>query len=168
MKFMQLIFPLTNAPKIHELPAIQAYVFLGVFDSFLRRRELLAWTQSHIDSDMLGLPMIALGLAVDDTIHFLHRYRGELIRGVAKREALDTVFQFGGSRHYHLHGCAGRRVIAVGVFPGTQFVDDGYLSGRGNFERRGGRSAPTPGHDSAGLDSFWHCPKLKKTDKNSL
>jgi len=29
MKFMQLIFPLTNAPKIHELPAIQAYVFLG-------------------------------------------------------------------------------------------------------------------------------------------
>jgi len=45
---------------------------------------------------MLGLPMIALGLAVDDTIHFLHRYRGELIRGVAKREALDTVFNSAG------------------------------------------------------------------------
>ena len=34
MKFMQLIFPLTNAPKIHELPAIQAYVFLGVLIVF--------------------------------------------------------------------------------------------------------------------------------------
>lgn len=36
---------------------------------------LVALCLDRLDSDLLGLPMIALGIAVDDTIHFLHRYR---------------------------------------------------------------------------------------------
>jgi predicted RND superfamily exporter protein len=57
---------------------------------------LVAWTRRHIDSDMLALPMIALGLAVDDTIHFLHRFRHERACGAAVPAALTGAFQSAG------------------------------------------------------------------------
>lgn len=53
---------------------------------------LVACTQAHIDSDMLGLPMIALGLVVDDTIHFLHRYRECLRQGRGERDTIQATF----------------------------------------------------------------------------
>jgi len=53
---------------------------------------LVAGTQPHIDTDMLGLPMIALGLVVDDTVHFLHRYRDYLRHGLRERDALQATF----------------------------------------------------------------------------
>ncbi|MDC0936525.1 MMPL family transporter [Pirellulales bacterium] len=54
---------------------------------------IVACTQAHIDTDMLGLPMIALGLVVDDTVHFLHRYRESLRRGLGERDAIQATFR---------------------------------------------------------------------------
>ncbi len=54
---------------------------------------IVAITQAHIDTDMLGLPMIALGLVVDDTVHFLHRYREFLRQGLGERDAIQATFR---------------------------------------------------------------------------
>jgi len=57
---------------------------------------LLVWSFESIDNELLGLPMIALGIAVDDTIHFLHRYRLQLAMGENRHDALESTFQFTG------------------------------------------------------------------------
>jgi hypothetical protein len=54
---------------------------------------LIAVTRRHIDSDMLALPMIALGLAVDDTIHFLHRFRDERASGAEVPAAIEETYR---------------------------------------------------------------------------
>jgi len=54
---------------------------------------VVALTLNRIDVDLLGLPMIALGIAVDDTIHFLNRYRLAISRGDDSETALAVVFQ---------------------------------------------------------------------------
>jgi predicted RND superfamily exporter protein len=56
----------------------------------------LALTLSIVDIDMLGLPTVALGLAVDDTIHFLHRYQIEFAKSNDRRQALEQTFNFTG------------------------------------------------------------------------
>ena len=56
----------------------------------------LALALPTIDVDMLGLPTVALGIAVDDTIHFLHRYRLQLSKSVNRLEALEKTFTFTG------------------------------------------------------------------------
>ena len=57
---------------------------------------VVAATRRQIDSDMLGLPMIALGLAVDDTIHFLHRFQHARAQSESIPEAVDHVFASAG------------------------------------------------------------------------
>ena len=52
--------------------------------------------------------MIALGIAVDDTIHFLHRYRVELTRASDPDQAIRAVF----------HSC-GRAIIISTVALGV-------------------------------------------------
>ncbi|MDP8256327.1 MAG: efflux RND transporter permease subunit [Candidatus Alcyoniella australis] len=54
----------------------------------------LAWEQ--IDSDVLALMMIALGIGVDDTIHFLMRLRIEWKRHDDVEGALRSTFNFSG------------------------------------------------------------------------
>jgi predicted RND superfamily exporter protein len=65
---------------------------------------IVACTQAHIDTDMLGLPMIALGLVVDDTVHFLHRYREYLRQGLGERDAIQATF-----------GATGRAIVVSTV-----------------------------------------------------
>lgn len=57
---------------------------------------VIVWSFDRMDTDLLGLPMIALGIAVDDTIHFLHRYRLQLESGQSRQEALESTFRFTG------------------------------------------------------------------------
>ncbi len=57
---------------------------------------LLAVTQDPMDTDLLGIPTVALGLAVDDTIHFLHRYQLQKKRSASRDEALKTTFAYTG------------------------------------------------------------------------
>jgi len=56
----------------------------------------LSLTMGVIDSDILGLPDIALGIAVDDTIHFMHRYHIEFARTRDRKTALHTTMQYTG------------------------------------------------------------------------
>ncbi len=53
-----------------------------------------AW--DAVDSDTLLVAMIAIGIGVDDTIHFLTRLRRELARTEDVQEALERSFQFTG------------------------------------------------------------------------
>jgi predicted RND superfamily exporter protein len=57
---------------------------------------ILAVQSKRIDSDLLGLPMIALGIAVDDTIHFLHRYRLQLFAGESRSNAIESTLRYTG------------------------------------------------------------------------
>ena len=49
-----------------------------------------------VDTDTLILGMIALGIGVDDTIHFISRFRLESKRSDDVREAIERTFRFSG------------------------------------------------------------------------
>ncbi|NOZ00785.1 MAG: MMPL family transporter, partial [Deltaproteobacteria bacterium] len=65
------------------LPLVVLGGYLGLF-----------WKQ--VDSDLLGLGMIAIGIGVDDTVHFLMRFRIERARSPDVGEAIRRTFHFSG------------------------------------------------------------------------
>jgi hypothetical protein len=77
-----------------------------------------AWDQ--VDSDTFLVAMLAIGIGVDDTIHFLIRYRIEAQREPDRSKALRKTFDFAG------RGIVITTVIlTVGFLP---FVASGYFS----------------------------------------
>ena len=56
----------------------------------------IGWFWDTVDSDTLIVAVIAIGLSVDDTIHFLFRYRFECERTDDVDIALDRTFHFSG------------------------------------------------------------------------
>jgi uncharacterized protein len=80
----------------------------------------LGWTRAGVDSDVMGVAMIAIGIGVDDTIHFLSRLRTESARGVDPDEALERTMYFSG------RGIVITTVILVAGFSPFLFSD--YLS----------------------------------------
>jgi len=56
----------------------------------------VGWLWDFVDSDTLMVATIAIGISVDDTIHFLFRYRFELERTGDIDIALDRTFHFSG------------------------------------------------------------------------
>jgi hypothetical protein len=56
----------------------------------------IGWTWDQVDSDTLIPAILAIGIGVDDTIHFLVRYRVEAARSEDVRAALDRTFRFAG------------------------------------------------------------------------
>lgn len=57
---------------------------------------LLGLTQDSVDSDTMVVAMIAIGIAVDDTIHFLTRYKMEAARSATTEEAIERTFEYTG------------------------------------------------------------------------
>ena len=57
---------------------------------------LLGLLYDELDSDALILAMLAIGIGVDDTIHFLMRYRMECRKGRASEEAITQTFHYAG------------------------------------------------------------------------
>ena len=72
---------LAQVPNI--LPAVLLLGVLGI-------------SLSTIDTDMLGIPTVALGIAVDDTIHFLHRYKLQKAKYGDRLTALNETFAYTG------------------------------------------------------------------------
>lgn len=89
------------------LPLLVLGGYLGIF-----------W--GDVDSDLLGLAMIAIGIGVDDTVHFLMRYRIEVRRSPDAAEAIRRTFHFSG------RGIVITTVILVAGF--MPFALSGYLS----------------------------------------
>lgn len=58
---------------------------------------ILALMSKTIDTDMLGVAIVSFGLAVDDTIHFLHRYDIERRRSPSRYAAVEATFHYTGS-----------------------------------------------------------------------
>jgi len=69
------------------LPNIIPLFFLGGY---------VGWFWDTVDSDTLLVAVIAIGISVDDTIHFLFRYRYERERTQDIAIALDRTFYFSG------------------------------------------------------------------------
>ncbi len=78
----------------------------------------LTLSRDVVDVDMLGLPTVALGIAVDDTIHFLHRYKLQLARSSDRLEAIDKTYAFTGQAILQttLILCIGLLPFALGSF----------------------------------------------------
>lgn len=59
---------------------------------------LVAWAglRQTIDSDIFIVLLIAVGIGVDDTVHFLVRFRSEVRRGATRDVALQRTFDFAG------------------------------------------------------------------------
>lgn len=51
------------------------------------------WIGFPFDADTLIVIPIAIGIAVDDTIHFLSHYRTKLLEGMSQDEAIETTVQ---------------------------------------------------------------------------
>ena len=51
---------------------------------------------SVVDTDTAVIAMLAIGIGVDDTIHFLMRFRVEAARAASRAEAVERTFQFAG------------------------------------------------------------------------
>lgn len=56
----------------------------------------VGWFWESVDSDTIMVAIIAIGISVDDTIHFLFRYRFERERTNDVEIALDRTFHFSG------------------------------------------------------------------------
>jgi predicted RND superfamily exporter protein len=69
----------------------------------------LVW--NPVDSDTLVVAMMAIGIGVDDTVHFLMRYRVEADRTASTSEALHRTFAF-----------AGRAIVTTTVILGLGFL----------------------------------------------
>jgi uncharacterized protein len=54
---------------------------------------ITAWFKIPLDSDTLLVLPIAIGIAVDDTIHFMTHYRGELLAGHSRTDAIKTTMR---------------------------------------------------------------------------
>ncbi len=54
----------------------------------------LMWPK--VDSDTLAVALLAIGIGVDDTIHFVSRYRVEVARGLSDRDAIRRTFIYAG------------------------------------------------------------------------
>ncbi len=65
------------------LPIVALAGYLGLF-------------YNEVDSDTITVAMIAIGIGVDDTIHFLMRLRFESARSNGAMEALERTFHFSG------------------------------------------------------------------------
>ena len=84
---MFLALASVRAALVSMIPNIFPLVVLGgVLGGFFE----------YVDSDTLAIAILAIGIGVDDTIHFLVRYRIELKRGVDKDKALQRTFAFAG------------------------------------------------------------------------
>lgn len=80
----------------------------------------LGATWDQVDSDFLIVAVLALGIGVDDTIHFLVRYRLEREKGHGKEEAIRRTFSF-----------AGRAIVmttVILVLGFGPFASTGYLT----------------------------------------
>ena len=84
------------------IPNLLPLVVMGGFLS-------LVW--DPIDSDTLVVAMMAIGIGVDDTVHFLMRYRLESQRTSDTQEALHRTFAF-----------AGRAIVTTTVILGLGFA----------------------------------------------
>jgi predicted RND superfamily exporter protein len=58
---------------------------------------LMGWLGIPLDNSSLLVGCIIIGLAVDDTIHFMHRFQRHLARGADAREAVQRTLETTGS-----------------------------------------------------------------------
>ncbi len=81
---------------------------------------VLGFFWDKVDSDTMSVGMIAIGIGVDDTIHFLMRFRLESLKGIGRMEALKRTFDF-----------SGRAIVITSVILGlgfAPFATSGYYS----------------------------------------
>ena len=84
---MWLCLKIPLAALISMIPNLLPIVVLGGY---------LGLTQDYVDSDTMVVAMIAIGIAVDDTIHFLTRFRMEAARSTSLDEAISKTFEYTG------------------------------------------------------------------------
>lgn len=81
---------------------------------------LISLSYDRVDSDILAVATLGLGLAVDDTIHFMSRFKIELSRGVDVTEALVCTM-----RHTGVAIIRTTLILSLGFLP---FALSGYWS----------------------------------------
>lgn len=93
------------------IPNLTPLLFLG---------GLVGWFSSKVDSDILAVATMGLGLAVDDTIHFLSRFKIACSESNSLKEALSKAMD-----HTGLAIIRTTLVLSIGFIP---FAFSGYWS----------------------------------------
>ncbi|MCA9179465.1 MAG: MMPL family transporter, partial [Planctomycetales bacterium] len=81
---------------------------------------VMGFFANQVDTDALGIAVVSFGLAVDDTIHFLHRYDIERAREPNAVQAVHNTYQYTGQAIVRT-----TLILGIGLMP---FAFSGYLS----------------------------------------
>ena len=108
---MMVCLRLFGAGLISMIPSALPLIALG---------GTLGFFQESVDSDTVMIAMIAIGIAVDDTVHFLTRLRLEASRVDNIDEALSRTFRFTGRAIVHTS-----IILCLGLMP---FLLSDYLT----------------------------------------
>ena len=108
---------------------------------------IMGWMDIPLDMSTVLIGSIAIGLVVDDTIHFMHNFRRDF-------EELGSVNSGGGqnpqycrARHSHHQRRARRGLLLVCRIRAAQLGDLWFLDGDDGALRAGGRLFLHPGAD---------------------
>jgi predicted RND superfamily exporter protein len=88
---------------------------------------LMGWMGIIVDTGTVMAPAVALGVTVDDVVHFMLMYRGGLKRGLGRRDSLMLAYKGCARAMYQSWGVIGLGLSAFAMSPFTPTQRFGYL-----------------------------------------
>ncbi|HEX4132805.1 MAG TPA: MMPL family transporter [Pirellulales bacterium] len=87
----------------------------------------MGWAGIIVDTGTVMAPAVALGVTVDDVVHFMLMYRGALKRGLSRREAIMVSYQGCARAMYQSWGVIGLGMSVFALSPFTPTQRFGYM-----------------------------------------
>ncbi|HWB00884.1 MAG TPA: MMPL family transporter [Pirellulales bacterium] len=88
---------------------------------------VMGWMGTIVDTGTVMAPAVALGVTVDDVVHFMLMYRGALKRGLSRREAIMVSYQGCARAMYQSWGVIGLGMSVFALSPFTPTQRFGYM-----------------------------------------
>jgi predicted RND superfamily exporter protein len=80
---------------------------------------IMGWTGVIVDTGMVMTPAVALGVTVDDVVHFMLKYRKGLLAGMTRADAIMLAYRGGSQAMYQSWGVIG---LGLAVFIVSPFM----------------------------------------------
>ena len=88
---------------------------------------LMGWTGVIVDTGTVMATGVALGVTVDDVVHFMLMYRGGLKQGLGRRDSIMVAYKGCGRAMYQSWGVMGLGLSVFALSPFTPTQPFGYL-----------------------------------------
>lgn len=88
---------------------------------------LMGWTGRIVDIGTVMAPSVALGVTVDDVVHFMLQFRSALAKGKTRRQAVTCAYQHCARAMYQSWGVIGLGLSVFALSPFTPTQRFGYM-----------------------------------------